>query len=146
MATIPISAKASSPIHRRPRISRSSSALVEMSSSAPTVRSAIPGEDSRALVRAGLRAGCRRGWTTGRLRGSAIPGAGIATAAAAARAGEAGPEIRRGPRTGRRVPGAVRAADLAVAVAGGVMLDLLDLGRDLQASPRRAGAPRTRVD
>ncbi len=43
IATIPISAKASRPIHRRPRISLSSKALLERPSRASTPRSAMPG-------------------------------------------------------------------------------------------------------
>jgi hypothetical protein len=73
IATIPISAKASRPIHTRPRISLSSTALLETRSNASTVRSAMPGA---CCTRA--RSGRGRGWEgrAGRCRGSAMPGAG----------------------------------------------------------------------
>src|SRR6202020_1656390 len=99
-------------------------------SKAPIARSAMPGAPSPARV--GLRAGRLRGATLGRdLRslGSAIPGAGIATAAAAApeRTAPPGPDIRRGRGGGgRRELVAERRGERAV--AGGVIPHLLCLG------------------
>lgn len=153
MATIPIKAKASRPIHKRPRISLSTKALLEMPSRAWTPRSAMPGV---APAEARLLPGAERLregelGRAGRFRGSATPGAGIATAAASEPepAGALGPDTRLARRgAARRLPVFDRSDTARLgserAVAGGVMLDLLDRLRDLQALPQHADAPRRR--
>src|ERR1700691_434992 len=152
MATIPIKAKASRPIHRRPRISLSKKALLDKPSRACAPRSAMPG-----VVPAGPRLGAERlrageFGRAGRSRGSATPGTGIATAAAREpeRAGALEPDTRLARRGAARRPaifdrsGAARFGSER-AVAGGVMLDLLDRVRDLQALRRHVDAPRRRA-